>query len=73
MALADDGIDVQSRLVAMEGGYHGHEGSRAWWPGLSRCLSDFNPAIERSVDLSVTPDATTCSRTEAAEVPRGGL
>ena len=24
VALADDGIEVESRLVAMEGGYHGH-------------------------------------------------
>jgi hypothetical protein len=26
VALAHDQIEVESRLVAMEGGYHGHEG-----------------------------------------------
>ena len=31
VALADDGIEVESRLVAMEGGYRGHEGLRTWW------------------------------------------
>ena len=29
VALADDGMEVESRLVAMEGGYHGHEGLRS--------------------------------------------
>jgi hypothetical protein len=32
VAPADDGIEVESRLVAMEGGYHGHEGLRNWFP-----------------------------------------
>ena len=30
-ALTHDQIEVESRLVAMEGGYHGHEGLRTWW------------------------------------------
>ena len=31
LALIDEEIEVESRLVAMEGGYHGHEGLRRWW------------------------------------------
>ena len=35
LALTDDEIEVESRLVAMEGGYHGHEGLRRWWDDFS--------------------------------------
>jgi ketosteroid isomerase-like protein len=31
LALVDDDVEVESRLVAMEGGYHGHEGLHRWW------------------------------------------
>jgi hypothetical protein len=35
VALAHDEIEVESRLVVMEGGYHGHDGLRAWWGTFS--------------------------------------
>jgi hypothetical protein len=31
VALTHDEIQVESRLVAMEGAYTGHEGLRRWW------------------------------------------
>lgn len=31
LALADEEIKVESRLVAMEGSYESHEGLRRWW------------------------------------------
>jgi predicted ester cyclase len=30
VALVDDEVEIESRLVAMEGGYHGLEGLRRW-------------------------------------------
>ena len=31
VGLTHDQIEVESRLVVMEGGYHGHDGVRRWW------------------------------------------
>ena len=43
VALANEGIEVESRLVAMEGGYHGHEGLRSLVGGLSWRVSRLQP------------------------------
>ena len=34
LALMHDEVEIESRLVAMEGSYHGHEGVRRWWSDL---------------------------------------
>ena len=34
LALMDDEVEIESRLVAMEGSYNGHEGVRRWWSNL---------------------------------------
>ena len=34
LALMDADVEAVSRLVAMEGGYHGHDGIRHWWQNL---------------------------------------
>ena len=31
LAIADEEVEAESRLGAVEGGYHGHEGLRRWW------------------------------------------
>jgi hypothetical protein len=51
VALADDGIEVESRLVAMEGGYHGHEGLRTWWGDFLGAFPDYNLELEELRDL----------------------
>ena len=40
-ALTHDQIEVESRLVAMEGGYHGHEGLRRWWEDFLGAFPDY--------------------------------
>ena len=51
LALMDDEIEVESRLVAMEGGYHGHEGLRRWWT-TSSVPSPTTPPRSRSCATS---------------------
>ena len=51
VALADDGIEVESRLVAMEGGYHGHEGLRTWWADFLGAFPDYKLEVEELRDL----------------------
>ena len=44
VALMDDDIEVESRLVAVEGGYRGHAGLRRWWDDFLGMFPDY--AIE---------------------------
>jgi ketosteroid isomerase-like protein len=44
LALMDDDVEAASALVAIEGGYHGHDGMRVWWRALLEAFPDF--AIE---------------------------
>jgi hypothetical protein len=51
LALADDGIEVESRLVGMEGAYSGHEGLRRWCDNLLGAFPDYAVEIEELRDL----------------------
>ena len=53
VALMDDEVEIESRLVAMEGGYHGHEGRVA---GGTTSSAPFptTPSISRSCATSET-------------------
>jgi hypothetical protein len=51
VALTDDEIEVESRLVAMEGGYHGHEGLRRWWDDFLGAFPDYTIEVEELRDL----------------------
>jgi hypothetical protein len=51
LALTDDGIEVESRLVAMEGAYHGREGMRRWWNNFLGAFPDYTVEIEELRDL----------------------
>ena len=46
VALAHDEIEVESRLVAMEGGYRGHGGLRRWWEDFLGAFPDYNLEVE---------------------------
>ena len=39
--LMDEEIEAESRLVQIEGGYHGHEGLRRWWDDLLGTIPDY--------------------------------
>jgi ketosteroid isomerase-like protein len=51
VALMDEEVEVESRLVAMEGGYHGHEGLRRWWDDFLGAFPDYTAEIEEMRDL----------------------
>jgi SnoaL-like domain len=51
LALMDEDIDVESRLVAMEGGYHGHEGLRRWWDDFLGAFPDYTVEVEELRDV----------------------
>jgi ketosteroid isomerase-like protein len=44
-------VEVESRLVAMEGGYRGEEGLREWREAIMRSLPDYTVEIEEIRDL----------------------
>jgi ketosteroid isomerase-like protein len=51
LALMHDEVEIESRLVAMEGAYHGHEGVRRWWSNLLDGLPDYKGEIEELRDF----------------------
>jgi hypothetical protein len=51
LALADEGIEIESRLVAMEGVLRGHDGLRRWWDALLGTFPDYTIEIEELRDL----------------------
>ena len=51
LALMHDEVEIESRLVAMEGDYHGHVGVRRWWSNLLDGLPDYKGEIEELRDF----------------------
>jgi SnoaL-like domain len=51
VALTHDEIQVESRLVAMEGAFKGHEGLRRWWDNFLGVFPDYKIDIEELRDL----------------------
>jgi hypothetical protein len=49
--LMDERVEVESRLVVMEGGYHGHEGVRRWWNDFLGAFPDYAVEIAELRDL----------------------
>ena len=41
LALMDDDVEAIPRSVAIEGGYHGHDGIRRWWEDVLDAFPDF--------------------------------
>jgi hypothetical protein len=44
--MMDPEIVVESRLVAMDGGYRGYEGLRRWWDQVFETMPDYKVEIE---------------------------
>ena len=51
VAFMDKEVEMESRLVAIEGGYHGHEGMRHWWEDFLGTFPDYQIEIEEMRDL----------------------
>lgn len=51
LVLMDDEVEIESRLVAMEGGYHGHEGLRRWWNDFLGAFPDYTAEPAEIRDL----------------------
>ena len=51
LALMDEGVEAESRLVAMEGSYHGHEGLHRWWNDFLGAFPDYTIEVEELRDL----------------------
>jgi ketosteroid isomerase-like protein len=50
LALTHDEVVVESRLVAIEGGYHGLEGMRRWWNSILEFIPDYTIEVEELSD-----------------------
>ncbi|MBA2629855.1 MAG: nuclear transport factor 2 family protein [Thermoleophilaceae bacterium] len=44
-------MEIESRLVVMEGGYHGHEGLRQWWDHVLGAMPDYTLEVQELRDL----------------------
>jgi hypothetical protein len=51
LALMDEEVEAESRLVAMEGAYHGHEGIRRWWNDFLGVFPDYTIEVQEMRDL----------------------
>ncbi|MEK6327091.1 MAG: nuclear transport factor 2 family protein [Actinomycetota bacterium] len=51
LALMDDEVESVSRIAAMEGGLHGHDGIRRWWDNWLDAFPDYNIAVVEVRDL----------------------
>jgi hypothetical protein len=51
LALTDEEVEAVSRIVAVEGGLHGHDGIRRWWEEWFSAFPDYEIAIDGIRDL----------------------
>jgi hypothetical protein len=51
LALMHDEVEIEPRIVALEGEYRGHEGVRRWWSNLLGFLPDSTVEVEALDDL----------------------
>ena len=45
LALMDEDVEAVSRIVAVEGGMHGHDGIRRWWESWFDVFPDYKVEI----------------------------
>lgn len=51
LELMDEDVEAISRIVALEGGLHGHEGMRNWWGSWFAAFPDYDIEIVEVEDL----------------------
>jgi ketosteroid isomerase-like protein len=67
LALMDADVEAGSRLVAMEGGYHGHDGIRQWWQNLLDAIPDYTLETVEARDLGPLTLTTLRTRGHGAD------
>ena len=67
LALMDADVEAGSRLVAMEGGYHGHDGIRQWWQNLLDTIPDYTLETVEARDLGHQTLTTLRTRGHGAD------
>jgi hypothetical protein len=61
-ALMDEEVEADSRLAAMEGGYHGHIGIGRWWDDILSFIPDYMLEIEETRGLDDVVMVRFCGR-----------
>ena len=51
LSLMDEDVESGSRLVEVEGGFHGHDGVRAWWSSVMDNYPDIQIEVPEFRDL----------------------
>jgi hypothetical protein len=51
LALMDDDVEVVTRIAAMEGGLHGHDGIRRWCENMFAAFPDYDIEVVEVRDL----------------------
>lgn len=49
VALADEDVEIHSRIVAMEGGYRGRARVRRWWQDLLEFIPDYRLELQGEI------------------------
>jgi ketosteroid isomerase-like protein len=50
LSLMDDDVEGFSRIVAIEGGLHGHDGMRRWWDSWLSAFPDYTIEVDEVRD-----------------------
>jgi ketosteroid isomerase-like protein len=58
LALMDEDVEANSRIVAIEGGLHGYEGVRRWWDEWFTAFPDYRIEVVEVKDLGDVTVAT---------------
>ena len=58
LALMDEGVEAVSRIVAVEGALHGHDGVRTWWDNWFESFPDYKINVVGMRDMGVVTIAT---------------
>ena len=51
LSVMDEHVEAVSRIVAMEGGLHGHDGVRRWWEEWLTTFPDYEIEVDEIRDL----------------------
>jgi ketosteroid isomerase-like protein len=58
LGLMDEDVESVSRIAAMEGGLHGHDGVRRWWQAWFEAFPDYSIEVVEMRDLGEVALAT---------------
>jgi ketosteroid isomerase-like protein len=67
LALMDPNVEAVSALVAIEGGYRGHDGMRRWWGNLLAAFPNFTSEVDEVRDFGDVTVAALRNRGHGAD------